>query len=69
VSLDRGRGPELWWHPYDGELASLLSTAARALYSTSLPRRLAAQLRLLRFGRLWRRFGPWRLLANLDKLF
>ena len=21
VSLDRGRGPELWWYPYDAELA------------------------------------------------
>jgi succinate-semialdehyde dehydrogenase/glutarate-semialdehyde dehydrogenase len=69
VSLDRGRGPELWWYPYDAELASLLSKAVPALYSTSLPRRLAAQLGLLRFPRLWRRFGPWRLLVNLDKLF
>jgi acyl-CoA reductase-like NAD-dependent aldehyde dehydrogenase len=69
VSLDRGRGPELWWYPYDAELASLLSRAVPALYSTSLPRRLAAQLGLLRFARFWRRFGPWRLLANLDKLF
>jgi succinate-semialdehyde dehydrogenase/glutarate-semialdehyde dehydrogenase len=69
VSLDRGRGPELWWYPYGRELASLLSKAAPALHSTSLPRRLAAQLGLLRFARLWRRFGPWRLLANLDKLF
>jgi succinate-semialdehyde dehydrogenase/glutarate-semialdehyde dehydrogenase len=69
VSLDRGRGPELWWYPYDRELASVLSTAAPALYSTSLPRRLAAQFGLLRFARFWRRFGPWRLLANLDKLF
>ena len=69
VSLDRGRGPELWWYPYDTALASFLSTAVPALYATSLPRRLAAQLGLLRFARLWRRFGPWRLLANLDKLF
>jgi hypothetical protein len=69
VSLDRGRGPELWWYPYDAELASLLSRAVPALYSASFPRRLAAQLGLLRSARLWRRFGPWRLLANLDKLF
>jgi acyl-CoA reductase-like NAD-dependent aldehyde dehydrogenase len=69
VSLDRGRGPELWWYPYDAELASLLSRAVPALYSTSLPRRLAAQLGLLRFARFWRRFGPWRLLANLAKFF
>jgi len=69
VSLDRGRGPELWWYPYDAEFAAFLSRAVPALYSTSLPRRLAAQLGLLRFARFWRRFGPWRLLANLDKLF
>jgi succinate-semialdehyde dehydrogenase/glutarate-semialdehyde dehydrogenase len=69
VSLDRGRGPELWWYPYDAELASLLSTAAPAFHSTSLLRRAGAQLGLLRFTRIWRRFGPWRLLANLDKLF
>ena len=69
VSLDRGRGPELWWYPYGDELASLMSRAVPALYSTSFLRRLAAQAGLLRFARLWRRFGPWRLLANLDKLF
>jgi succinate-semialdehyde dehydrogenase/glutarate-semialdehyde dehydrogenase len=69
VSLDRGRGPELWWYPYDAELAALLSRATPALYSTSFLRRVGAQLGLLRFGRLWRRFGPWRLLANLDRLF
>jgi hypothetical protein len=46
-----------------------MSRAAVALYSTSFWRRAGAQLGLLRFGRLWRRFGPWRLLANLDKLF
>jgi acyl-CoA reductase-like NAD-dependent aldehyde dehydrogenase len=69
VNLDRGRGPELWWYPYDDDLAPLVSQAVPALYSTSFWRRVSAQLRLLRFGRLWRRFGPWRLLANLDKLF
>jgi succinate-semialdehyde dehydrogenase/glutarate-semialdehyde dehydrogenase len=69
VSLDRGRGPELWWYPYDAGFAGLMSRTPAALYSTSFLRRLRAQLSLLRFGRLWRRFGPWRLLANLDKLF
>lgn len=69
VSLDRGRGPELWWYPYDAELDSLMARAVPALYSTSMWQRLRGQLSLLRFGRLWRRFGPWRLLANLDKLF
>ena len=69
VSLDRGRGPELWWYPYDAEFAGLMSRAAPALYSTSFPARVRAQLDLARRARLWRRFGPWRLLANLDKLF
>jgi acyl-CoA reductase-like NAD-dependent aldehyde dehydrogenase len=69
VSLDRGRGPELWWYPYDAGFAGLMSRAAPALYSTSLRRRIGGQLSLLGFGRLWRRFGLWRLLANLDKLF
>ncbi len=69
VSLDRGRGPELWWYPYDAGLRRLLAQAAPALYDRSFLRRVAAQLGLLRFARLWRRFGPWRLLANLDKLF
>ncbi len=69
LSLDRGRGSELWWYPYDAGFASLMRLAAPALYSTSLLRRLAAQLRLAGSARLWRRFGAWRLLRNLDKLF
>jgi succinate-semialdehyde dehydrogenase/glutarate-semialdehyde dehydrogenase len=69
VSLDRGRGPELWWYPYDAGFAGLMRTAAPALYSTSLLRRVAGPLRLAHSGRLWRRFGAWRLLRNLDKLF
>jgi acyl-CoA reductase-like NAD-dependent aldehyde dehydrogenase len=68
VSLDRGRGAELWWYPYDRGLAALMARAARALYATSLPRRLGAQLRLLLSSRLWRRFGLLRLVANIDKL-
>jgi succinate-semialdehyde dehydrogenase/glutarate-semialdehyde dehydrogenase len=69
VSLDRGRRSELWWYPYDRDLGPLLRTAGEALYSTSILRRLAGQLALARFPRLWRRVGAWRLLANLDKLF
>jgi acyl-CoA reductase-like NAD-dependent aldehyde dehydrogenase len=69
VSLDRGRGPELWWYPYDAQFAGLMSRAVSALYSTSFSARVRAQLGLARRARLWRRFGPWRLLANLDKLF
>jgi acyl-CoA reductase-like NAD-dependent aldehyde dehydrogenase len=69
VSQDRGRGPELWWYPYDAGFTRLMRTAAPALYSTSFARRVAGQLRLALSGRLWRRFGAWRLLRNLDKLF
>jgi succinate-semialdehyde dehydrogenase/glutarate-semialdehyde dehydrogenase len=70
VSHDRGRkGAELWWYPYDREFDALIRRAAPALYSTSVLRRVAAQIGLLRFARLWRRLGPWRLLRNVDKLF
>jgi acyl-CoA reductase-like NAD-dependent aldehyde dehydrogenase len=70
VSLDRGgKAAELWWYPYDRELDGLIRQAAPALYSTSFLRRVAGQIGLVRFSRLWRRLGPWRLLANLDKLF
>jgi succinate-semialdehyde dehydrogenase/glutarate-semialdehyde dehydrogenase len=69
VSLDRGHGAELWWYPYDTALSHFLSRSAEALYSTSLLRRLIGQLRLAGFARLWRRFGAWRLLLGLDKLF
>jgi succinate-semialdehyde dehydrogenase/glutarate-semialdehyde dehydrogenase len=69
VSHDRGRGPELWWYPYDAALGRLLSRSAEALYSTSLVRRLAGQLRMAGFARLWRRLGLRRLVASLDKLF
>ena len=47
--------------------------SCRARPPPSTPRRSCAgsprSSASLRFARLWRRFGPWRLLANLDKLF
>jgi succinate-semialdehyde dehydrogenase/glutarate-semialdehyde dehydrogenase len=69
VSLDRCRGAELWWYPYDADFALLMSRAPRALHSRSFAGRLAAQLGLLRHRRLWRRFGLVHLLGGLDKLF
>jgi acyl-CoA reductase-like NAD-dependent aldehyde dehydrogenase len=69
VSFDRGRRPALWWYPYDAEYRRLIARVAGALYAASFARRLVGQLGLLRFSRLWRRFGPGRLLANVDKLF
>jgi acyl-CoA reductase-like NAD-dependent aldehyde dehydrogenase len=68
VSFDRGRKTALWWYPYDADYKALLSRVAPALYARSFPRRLAGQLGLMRFGRLWRRFGLGRLLMGLDKL-
>jgi len=46
-----------------------MSTANRALHSRSLWTRLVAQLRLLRFGRFWRRARLRGIVKNADKLF
>jgi len=69
ASEDRGRGPEAWWYPYDEGYARLLSELNPALHARSPARKLLAQLRVLRHGRLWSRFGLARLLRSLDKLF
>ena len=69
VSFDSGSKPALWWYPYDGDYKALLSGVAPALYAKSFARRLAGQLGLMRFSRLWRRFGLGRLAMGLDKLF
>jgi succinate-semialdehyde dehydrogenase/glutarate-semialdehyde dehydrogenase len=69
VSLDRSRGPELWWYPYDEGYGRLLSQANPALHARSPWRRLLNLIRLTAHGRLWRRLGPRRLLTNIDKLF
>jgi succinate-semialdehyde dehydrogenase/glutarate-semialdehyde dehydrogenase len=69
VNLDRSRGPELWWYPYDEGYGRLLSEANPALHARSPWRRLRHLVRLATHGRLWRRLGVRRLLANIDKLF
>lgn len=69
VSLDTSRGPELWWYPYDEPYARLVSEANPALHARSPWRRLRNLARLAAHPRLWRRLGPRRLLANVDKLF
>jgi len=69
VSLDRSRGPELWWYPYDEGYEQLLSEANPALHARSPWRRLLNLIRLATHRRLWRRLGPRRLLMNIDKLF
>jgi len=69
VSLDRSRGPELWWYPYGDGYGRLVAEANPALHAPSLGRRLRNLIRLAGHGRLWRRLGPRRLLMNIDKLF
>lgn len=68
VSHDRGGGAELWWHPYDARFAALMRRAVPALHATGT-RRLAALAGLLGSRRVWRRFGPLRLLRGIDRLF
>ena len=69
VSLDRSRGPELWWYPYDEAFGRLLSQASPALHARAPWRRLFNLIRLTTHSRLWRRLGLRRLLLNVDKLF
>ena len=69
VAREFGGGADLWWYPYGAELHRFMSTANRALHSPSSWTRLRAQLRLLGFGRFWRRARLFGILKNLDKLF
>jgi succinate-semialdehyde dehydrogenase/glutarate-semialdehyde dehydrogenase len=69
VTREFGGGADLWWYPYGEEFHRLMSTANRALHAPSWWRRLAAQVRLLGFGRFWRRARLTGILKNLDKLF
>ncbi len=69
VSLDRGRGAELWWYPYDRELEETLEGTAPALHARSLRQRIAAQLGLLGRRRVRERIGLRRLLGQVEKLF
>jgi len=69
VAREFGGGADLWWYPYGTEFHRFMSTANRALHSRSLWTRLVAQLRLLRFGRFWRRARLRGIVKNADKLF
>jgi succinate-semialdehyde dehydrogenase/glutarate-semialdehyde dehydrogenase len=69
VAREFGGGADLWWYPYDAEFHRLMSTANRALHGRSFWARLAGQLRLLRFGRFWRRARLGGIVKNADKLF
>ena len=69
VAREFGGGADLWWYPYGAEFHRLMSTANRALHARSLWARLRAQLRLLGFGRFWRRARLGGIVKNADKLF
>jgi succinate-semialdehyde dehydrogenase/glutarate-semialdehyde dehydrogenase len=69
VGAEQGGGADLWWYPYGTEFHRLMSTANRALHGRSLWARLRAQLRLLGFGRFWRRARFGGIVKNADKLF
>jgi succinate-semialdehyde dehydrogenase/glutarate-semialdehyde dehydrogenase len=69
VAREFGGGADLWWYPYGAEFHRFMSTANRALHGRSFWTRMAAQLRLLRFGRFWRRARLLGLVKNADKLF
>ena len=69
VSFDRGASPRSGGIPTTRSTGRSMSGVAPALYAKSVARRLAGQLGLMRFSRLWRRFGLGRLAMGLDKLF
>jgi acyl-CoA reductase-like NAD-dependent aldehyde dehydrogenase len=69
VAREFGGGADLWWYPYGSEFHKLMRAANRALHGRSFWSRLAAQVRLLGFGRFWRRARLSGILNNLDKLF
>jgi len=69
VSRDPGRRPAAWWYPYDAEQAALTKTTQRALHSAALTTRVANQLRMLGFGRFWRRAPLSGILRRFDQLF
>jgi succinate-semialdehyde dehydrogenase/glutarate-semialdehyde dehydrogenase len=44
LSIDSGRVPVAWWHPYDAKLRSALGAVARTLYSASAGEKLRTML-------------------------
>jgi succinate-semialdehyde dehydrogenase/glutarate-semialdehyde dehydrogenase len=69
VTLDSSRRPAPWWYPYDEEYDRMMAVHNRALHAPSFLVRMANQLRLLTFGRFWRRVSLLAVLRNADKLF
>jgi succinate-semialdehyde dehydrogenase/glutarate-semialdehyde dehydrogenase len=69
VTADASRRLAPWWYPYDDEYGRMMAVHNRALHARSFFTRLANQLRLLTFGRFWRRVSLGAVLRNADKLF
>ena len=69
VTADPSRRPAPWWYPYDEEYGRMMGVHNRAFHARSFFVRAANQLRLLTFGRFWRRASLLAILRNLDRLF
>ena len=67
VSRDTSSRSDLWWFPYDREMARVASTANQALHATSFFTRLKNQLRLFASGRFRRRTSLPTIVAHIDK--
>jgi acyl-CoA reductase-like NAD-dependent aldehyde dehydrogenase len=69
VTAESSRRLAPWWYPYDDEYGHMMAVHNRALHARSFFTRLQNQLRLLTFGRFWRRVSLGAILRNADKLF
>lgn len=69
VTADSSRRPAPWWYPYDEEYVRMMGVHNRAFHARSFFVRAANQMRLLTFGRFWRRASLLAILRNLDRLF
>ena len=67
VSRDTSSRSDLWWFPYDGEMARVASAANQALHAPSFFTRLKNQLRLFASGRFRRRTSLPTIVAHIDK--
>jgi acyl-CoA reductase-like NAD-dependent aldehyde dehydrogenase len=67
VSRDSSRRADLWWFPYDREMAQVASAANRALHAPSFFTRLKNQLRLFTFRRFRSRTSLASIAAHVDK--
>jgi len=67
VSRDTSGRADLWWFPYDGEMARVAAAANLALHAPSFLTRMKNQLRLFSFRRFRRRANLPSIAAHIDK--